>query len=99
MGKPVKLSDELTDHLTSLKQETSESYDACLRRQLGLPTRKGKPQHLEHFWVIPEADPPICRKTQADAKGEAILLSVKRGMKASDKQRPAAVIKVREVPS
>lgn len=100
MAKPIKVSDEVLRVLSRLRGH-SESYDACLRRHFGLASRKGEPQSLLKYYIVDagEGEAPIARRTLAEARGEAILLSVKRGGKRTDNYKKVPVLTVREVPS
>lgn len=99
-GKPVKLSLELTSFLDPFRIG-KESYDAILRRYFGLPSRTGHLQPLQTYYVVDTPNDLIIRRTKAEAKGETILLAVKRGQKFSSVHYPKKdkVIVVREVPS
>lgn len=96
-GRVVKLSRDLYAHLTELKQK-GEGYDGLLRRQFGLPSKKGHEQPLREYYVIDTPDDLIIKRKLPEARGEAILLAVKRGQRLSDKKRRESVIKVREMP-
>jgi hypothetical protein len=95
-GTVVRISRELVAHLGELKQP-GEGYDALLRRQFGLPSRNGHEQKLRNYFVIDTADDLIVKRTIAEARGEAIILAVKRGQRLIDKKRKESVLKVREV--
>ena len=90
-GRPVRISNEVLGALDK-KKRFKESYDAILRIILGLPTRKGKPQPLRSFWVLPTS--LIAKLSKAEAKGEAVLQSVRNGKK----KVMEAPIKVIETP-
>lgn len=90
-GKPIRLSNKVLETLDK-KKKGRESYDAILRRVLGLPTRKGLEQSLRTFWLLPSK--LIVRSSRAEAKGEAVLQSVQQGKK----KVMEAPIKVVEMP-
>ena len=96
-GKVIKLSRELTSHLDTLRTER-EGYDSLLRRHFGLPTRKGYDQSLKTYYVIDTPDALIIRRKLSEARGDAILLAVKRGQKFAHKEKKDAVVSVRELP-
>ena len=96
-GKPVKLSLELAAHLDPLRVGR-ESYDSIIRRYFGLPSRTGHEQPLRNYYIIDTPKQLIVSRTLAEAKGEVILLAVKRGQKLSHKQKIESVIHVRELP-
>jgi hypothetical protein len=96
-GKVIKLSRELAKYLDGLRTER-ESYDSALRRQFGLPSRTGYEQMLKHYFVIDSPVQLSIHRTEAEAKGEAILLAVRSGQKRTDKKRKEAVLTVRELP-
>lgn len=96
-GKPIKVSRTVYEYLTKLK-EPKEGYDALLRRHFGLESRKGHPQPLATYYIIDTPEDLVVKRTLAEAKGEAILLAVKRGQKLTDKKRKDAVRTVRELP-
>lgn len=91
-GKAVRISQDVKTYLEK-RQRGTESYDAILRRLFGIPTRKGETQLLKVYYVVPNESNPIVRKTLAEARGEAILLATKRGIKKAE-----SVITVQEVP-
>jgi len=91
-GKVIKLSLELSAYLKS-RMSRGEGYDAVIRRLLGLPTRKGEPQGLAEFYVVPNDGKPIIRLTLAEARGDAILQATKKKLKKAER-----VLTVREVP-
>ena len=99
-GKVIKVSAEVYRHLTALKRGR-EGYDACLRRQFGLPSRKGYPQSVRSYFVIDSPDMLIIRRSKSEARGDAIMLAVKKGKKFSRKHYPEKekIIEVREVAS
>lgn len=68
------------------------TYDAILRKLLGLDPKKGQAEPLKHYWVIPNGNDPVIYNTEAQAKGGAIVLAVKQHRKEAH-----PVIKVREV--
>ncbi len=96
-GKVIKLSRELSKFLDGLRSGT-ESYDSALRRHFGLPSRTGHPQPLRKYYVIDSPKNLSVFRTQAEAKGEAILLAVKRGQRFSHKEKKDEVLSVREMP-
>lgn len=98
-GKVIKLSRELYGHLTSLKGK-GEGYDAFLRKHFGLPAKNGHEQPLRSYFVIDTPTDLLVRRTLAEAKGEAILLAVKRGQKFRTDHYPKKdkVVCVRELP-
>jgi len=77
-GKPVRLSYLVLETLDK-KRRGKEGFDAVLRRLLGLPNRRGTAQILRSFWLLPQK--LIVRKSRAEAKGEAVLASVRSGKK------------------
>ncbi len=99
MGKPVKLSTELTAFLNKRKlrrgEKNVESYDAVIRRMLGLPTKEGEAQELRTYFVLPQEseNEPLIFLKKSEARGAAILRSVRRG-----NRKPEVVITVRELP-
>ncbi len=96
-GKVVKISRELYAHLGELRLK-GEGYDGMLRRYFGIPSRTGHPQPLRTYYVIDSPKDLLVRRTVAEAKGDAILLAVKRGQKINHKEKKDAVIVVRELP-
>lgn len=96
-SKVIKLSAPLVAHLNGLR-EGKESYDSCLRRHFGLPSRTGHPQELREYYVIDSPKQLSIHRSQAEAKGEAILIAVRAGQKRTDKQRKEPVLTVRETP-
>ena len=90
-GRPVRISNEVLTALDKRKRD-KESYDALIRRMLGLDTRNGKPQPLRSFWILPSK--LIVKTSRAEAKGEAVLQSVRQGKK----KVMEAPIRVIEVP-
>jgi len=91
-GKAVRISKDVKTYLEK-RQRGTESYDATLRRLFGLPDRKGNAQPLRTLWIVPNGTAPIARLTQAEARGDAIVLAAKRGIKKAEQ-----VIQVQEVP-
>ena len=79
-GMVVRVSEDLEQALKKRRRKR-ESYDALLRRCLGLPDKKGKPQSpyqiLHTYWAIHNEGAPMVFMSQADAKGAAIQLAVK----------------------
>ncbi len=96
-GKAIKVSRELYAHLTELKAR-GEGYDGLLRRHFGIPSRNGHEQPLRTYFIIDTADDLIVRRTLAEARGDAIILAVKRGQRMTDRKRKESVVKVRELP-
>ncbi len=96
-GRVIKLSREVFAHLAALKGER-EGFDGCLRRHLGLPSRTGHEQPLRTYFIIDTPDDLIVHRKLSEARGEAILLAVRRGQRLSDKKRKDAVVTVRELP-
>ena len=90
-GKVVKLSQFLVSYLKR-RGAKGESLDSILRRQFGLPDRKGTAQPLALYYVVP-GQPPQVSDDLADARGKAIVAATKKGLK-----KAAAVLTVREVP-
>ncbi len=97
-GHAIKVSTPVRDHISKLRQE-GEGYDACLRRQFGLPSRKGKPQDLAEYYAIAGEDLLLFRR-KSEATGESILRAVRKGKKfrADHYTKREKVVKVREVP-
>ncbi len=90
-NKVIKLSPEVISFLNQRKARmTNPSYDAALRYYFGLPTRKGEPQTLVTYYVLPNEGEPLVFTTKAEARGAAVLRAVRRGLK-----RAEAVITVR----
>ena len=81
-GCAIRLSNEVLNVL-GRKMRKGESYDNLMRRMLGMPTKKAKPQPIEVFWLLPKA--LTVKKTLAEARGEAIILAVRRGKKNAEK--------------
>lgn len=77
-GEPTRLSNEVRIALKK-RARNKESFDSILRRMLGLPDRNGRPQILQVFWLLPSR--LIAKRTQAEAKGEAVLLAAREGKK------------------
>jgi len=105
-GKVVRLSEEVQGYLDSLLQtkvsrsgrEFREGYDSLLRRHFGLKAKNGHPQPLRCYYIIDTPTQLIVRRTLAEARGEEILLAVKRGQKLNHKQRKDGIVTVRELP-
>jgi hypothetical protein len=91
-GKAVRISQDVKVYLER-RQRGKESYDAILRRLFGLETRKGEAQPLHTYYVIPNNGDPIIRASLAEARGEAILLATKRGIKKAEQ-----IVTVQEIP-
>ena len=92
-GRVVRLSKEVETYL-SRKRKGSESFDSILRRVFGLPDRKGNEQPLKTYYVIDNGGKsPIIKRDKAEAKGEAIILAVRKDSKKTER-----VLTVREVP-
>ncbi len=96
-GKVIKLSRSLTRYLDSIRTDR-ESYDSILRRQFGLPSRTGHEQPLRTYYVIDTPDDLVIKRRLSEARGEAILLAVRRGQKLTDKKKKESVLTVRELP-
>ncbi len=97
-GRVIRLSKELDEHLAGLMRK-KEGYDSLLRRYFGLPRRKDRtPQPLRTYFIVDSESSLIARKKISEARGDVILLAVRRGQRLSDKQKKDAVITVREVP-
>jgi len=90
-GKVVKLSQAVAAFLRR-RGAKDESYDAILRRQFGIPDRKGTAQPLAIYYVVP-GSPPLISDDLADARGKAIVQATRKGLK-----KAVAVLTVREVP-
>ena len=91
-GKVVRISPSVRTFLNN-KRLKKESYDACLRRLHGLPSRKGRPQPLPIFYVLENEGQPAVFLDEAEAKGFAIRLAVRRQRKKTER-----VIPVQEIP-
>lgn len=88
-GKVERISADVLAHLEG-KRRPKESFDAFLRRLLGLPNRKGvRPQLLE-AWVLPS----LCFPSEAKAKGHAVMQAAWQGKSS----RPEKPVRVRETP-
>jgi len=87
-GKVIRVS-ELTYGLLAKKRQSKMSWDALLRRQFGLPDKRGNPQPLGEWYVLPEAMQVF--DSLPKAKGAAVLNAVKS--KSGRAERP---LKVRE---
>lgn len=85
----VRLSKEVLKETNRLRVG-KETTDSIIRRLLGLPTRKGIPQHLLELWLVPSSG--FVHTDKAKAKGEAIKQAVKLG-----KGKPESIIRLREV--
>lgn len=97
-GKAIKVSSDVMRHLTDLKAETKEPYDAVLRRHFGLPAKNGHPQPLRSYFVIDSPKDLIVTRDLREAKGQQILLAVRRGERRTDHQKKDEIIQVRELP-
>lgn len=89
-GKVIRLSPKLRDYVEE-HRAPKETHDACLRRLLGLPSKKEKtPFERRKFYVLPSD----LHTSTAEAKGAAILKIVRMGKKASTTpaERPLEVI-------
>lgn len=93
-SKVIRLSRDVFNFI-GRKARKGESADSTLRRLFGLADRKGTPQDLRVYYVVPNDGKPIIRDTEADARGEAILLAARRRLGAKKAER---VIEVREIP-
>ena len=91
-AKAVKLTADVIGRLDR-KRRKGESYDSMLRRQFGFPSRKGEPQPLQEFFVLPNDGQPLIFLSEAEARGAAITLAVRKG-----KRKTEAVVTAREVP-
>lgn len=91
-GKAVRISLGVQNYLKK-HQRGKESYDSVLRRMFGMPTTKGKAQELLRYFIVPNGTDPVIRKSVAEARGAAILLAARKGIKKAE-----AVIEVREIP-
>jgi len=87
-GKAIKLSHELISLLKN-KQRKNESYDSVMRRVLGMPTRTGKDQLLEVFYILTRPRPIVFSELK-DAVGESMIRSAMK-----KQQKPEKPIKVR----
>lgn len=90
-GKVIKISHFLANYLRK-RGSRGESFDSILRRHFGLPDRKGKPNKLAYYYVVP-GEKPIIRTDLAEARGEAIVQAARKGLK-----KAVAVLTLREVP-
>lgn len=88
-SKVVRVSETVLDEANRLKKG-KETLDSILRRVLGLPTRKGIPQHLLELWLVPSSG--FVHTDKAKAKGEAVKQAVKKG-----RLHPEKLIRLREV--
>ncbi len=98
-GKPIRLSDLVLGVLDKQRQNNTKlSYDAYLRKLLGLPKRgneaqwieDGRPMYVLEGWV--EVNTQKFYLDEADANGAAVLEAAKRKRKKFDKP-----VRVREV--
>lgn len=90
-GKAVKLSQAVVTYLRKKGEET-ESYDSILRREFGLPSRKGEDQSLCVYYLVPGGKPELS-ESLAEARGAAILLAARKGLK-----KAVSIITLREIP-
>lgn len=95
-GKVVRLSDTIEQFIRRKRRKSDESYDAVLRRLFGIDTLKGAKQPLRTYFILETDRDPIAKRTLAEARGEAIILAVRRQKKRIYKGETP--IKVQEVP-
>ena len=77
-GRPIRISNLVLEALDK-KKKVCESYDAILRRFIGLPDRRGAAQPRSIYCLLPKS--LIARKSRAEAKGESVLQAVRQGKK------------------
>jgi len=88
-GKPIRLSDEVRGVLEK-KRQGRMSWDALLRKMLGLPDRKGVVQPLIEGWL--EVNSGLFFFEEADARGASVVAAAKT--KSKKVKQP---IRMREV--
>lgn len=93
-SRVVRLSREVYGYVHR-KARRGEAADATLRRLFGLPDRKGEPQVLRTYYVVPNEGRPLISDREADARGQAILMAARKRLGAKKAER---VIEVKEVP-
>ena len=91
-GPVIRVSHDVERFLTRHRRK-KESFDAILRRYFGLPDKRGNPQDLRTYFVIPNDDKPIVFTEEPDARGFAIQLAIRQNRKKTER-----AIEVREVP-
>lgn len=94
-GRPVKLSKMLFEYLS--KEKGQDTFDAYLRRQFGLMSKQGETQRLRTYYLIDTETELIAKRTLAEARGETIVLAVRRGQKRNWRAKKDEVITVREL--
>lgn len=94
-GKIIRISEQL-ENILDKKRKTDETYDAILRKCLGVADRSGTTHPVPHlvfsFWVYVDGDKPFSFLTKAEAEGYAIQAAVRAG-----KKKTARIIYVQEV--
>lgn len=90
-GKVVRLSKEVEVHIRK-RQHAGESFDATLRRMFGIRGRKGQKNDLRVYYILPNGTAPKVSTNLAEARGEAIILATKKGLKKAE-----AVLTVQEI--
>lgn len=99
-GSVIRVSEEI-EKLLKKKRRKNESFDRLLRRLFCIDdgTMPADDYYLSEnypillsFWVIHGEDGPMLFKTEADAKGAAVLMAVKAKTK-----KLARIIHMREV--
>jgi hypothetical protein len=87
-NRPVKLSKEVLGWISKRKlrkgEKNVESFDAFLRRFFGLPSRKGEPQELKKYYVLPNEGEPLIFLNKAEARGAAVIRAVRRGTRKAE---------------
>lgn len=91
-GKVVRISPDVRRFLNN-KRLKNESYDGCIRRLHGLESRAGEAQPLHVFYVLLNEGQPEIFAEEAEAKGFAIRLAIRRNRKKTER-----VIPVQEMP-
>lgn len=93
-SRVIRISTEVEMHLKARRRK-SEPFDSTLRRLFGLATKKGEPQPLAKFFVIPDSSQPLIFLDRADARGVSMQRAVQKGLAWN---KAESVLTVREEP-
>lgn len=95
--KVMRVSGPVLARLRRLKRD-KESLDGLLRRLLGMPTRKGEPQPLKRFYLLPNDDeivPWIAMEDEEQVRGIQVLKKTRAKLSGLT-YKPSRPIEVRE---
>jgi len=89
-GKVVRVSPKVWEYLKT-KRKPKETIDSLIRRLIGFPNKKGEPNSVNTYFILPETK-IVCDSVE-EARGKAILFAIKNGKKKPT-EKP---VRVREV--